>query len=46
MGVLTDFFAENGMKMEEFGPPDGVSLAPQLDPPMEDTIIEKNRQFG
>ena len=32
---FANFFAENGMKMKEFGPPGGrASLAPPLDPPM------------
>ena len=34
VGVLTFFFAENCLKMKEFGP-SGTSLAPPLDPPME-----------
>ena len=34
--IIFQFFAENCMKMKEFGPPGGghASLAPPLDPPM------------
>ena len=36
VGVLIYYFAENCMKMKEFGPPGGgASLAPPLDPPMK-----------
>ena len=34
VGVLTYFFAENCMKMKEFGPQWGASLARPLDPPL------------
>ena len=36
LGLFCQFFAENCMKMKEFGPPGGgrASLAPPLDPPM------------
>ena len=35
LGLFCKFFAENCMKMKEFGPPGGrASLAPPLDPPM------------
>ena len=35
MGLFFQLFAENCMKMKEFGPPGGrASLAPPLDPPM------------
>ena len=34
VGVLTIYFAENCMKMKEFGSR-GASLAPPLDPPMK-----------
>ena len=30
VGVLTDFFAENSMKMKEFGSREGASLAPSF----------------
>ena len=34
-GLFFKFFAEDCMKMKEFGPPGGdESLAPPLDPPM------------
>ena len=37
VGMLTYYFAENCMKMKEFGPPGsgGASLAPPLDPPLQ-----------
>ena len=36
MGLFFQLFAENCMKMKEFGPPGGgASLAPPLDPPMK-----------
>ena len=34
LGLFYKFFAENCMKMKEFGPRGGASLAPPLDPPM------------
>ena len=36
LGLFCKFFAENCMKMKEFGPPvgGGGSMAPPLDPPM------------
>ena len=35
IAIIFQFFAENCMKMKEFGPPGGrASLAPPLDPPM------------
>ena len=33
--IIFHFFAENCMKMKEFGPPSDTSLAPPLDPPMD-----------
>ena len=35
LGLFCNFFAENCMKMKEFGPPGGASLTPPLDPPMQ-----------
>ena len=41
MGVLTYYFAENCMKMKEFGPPGGARpWCPPLDPPMLSNPIE------
>ena len=35
LGLFCNFFAENCMKIKEFGPPGGhASLVPPLDPPM------------
>ena len=36
IAIIFQIFAENSMKMKEFGPPGGgrASLAPPLDPPM------------
>ena len=35
LGLFCKLFAENCMKMKEFGPKGGASLAPPLDPPMK-----------
>ena len=34
IAIIFQIFAEKCMKMKEFGPPGGVSLAPPLDLPM------------
>ena len=34
IAFIFQIFAENCMKMKEFGPRGGASLAPPLDPPM------------
>ena len=40
IAIIFHIFAENCMKMKEFGPPGGrASLAPPLDPPMVVTLV-------
>ena len=46
IAIIFQIFAENCMKMKEFGPPGGASLVPPLDPPMSKNIIAGFRKTG
>ena len=45
IAIIFQIFAENCMRMKEFGPPGGASLAPPLDPPMPSVVCLRYLRF-